>query len=120
MMPIYLSKNFTEDEFKCHCGQCEFVIDMPYINKMQAFRDDWGKPMSPTSGHRCQEYNKLIGGVSDSLHIPGKAGDWSILSPFDRYRFIRLSYKHGFTGIGVYSNFIHLDTRNDRARMWVG
>lgn len=38
-------------------------------------RELWGKPLVVTSGYRCKELNRMIGGVSNSQHLTGCAAD---------------------------------------------
>ena len=45
---------------------------------LQPIRDYLGKPMIITSGFRCPQLNKLVGGVSNSQHLEGKAADFII------------------------------------------
>ena len=45
---------------------------------LQPIRDYLGKPMIISSGYRCPELNKLVGGVSNSQHLEGKAVDFTV------------------------------------------
>jgi uncharacterized protein YcbK (DUF882 family) len=83
-----------------------------FMEALQALRDEFGKPMIITSGYRTRAHNTKIGGSPNSQHMLGAAADVAITSPYDRYEFIRLAIKHGFTGIGIAPTFIHLDRRN--------
>ena len=38
-------------------------------------REKWGKPILVTSGYRCPELNKAVGGVPTSQHLKGEAAD---------------------------------------------
>jgi len=42
---------------------------------LDPIRDKYGKSIISTSGFRCVKLNKLIGGVSTSDHLKGKADD---------------------------------------------
>lgn len=87
-------------------------MDSDFLSVMQAIRDDWGRPMVPTSGSRCKLWNKIKGGADNSQHLLGKAGDWPVNSSGDKYRLVELAIYHGMKGIFIYRNFIHLDTRD--------
>ncbi len=78
--------NFTEAEFT--------ATSKPVINRLpaalaanaqltlemlQRIRDAIGKPVTITSGYRCPELNRMVGGVSTSDHTLAKSGD--IISP---------------------------------------
>ncbi|OPZ79371.1 MAG: Peptidase M15 [Alphaproteobacteria bacterium ADurb.Bin438] len=45
---------------------------------MQDIRDYWGLPVTITSGYRCEELNKLVGGAKNSQHTKGQACDFII------------------------------------------
>jgi uncharacterized protein YcbK (DUF882 family) len=121
-----ISKNFTWSELCCPCGQCKPVIDQDHIDKLQALRAEFGKPMIVTSWYRCLAYNeKLVAygqAVSNSQHFLGKATDISIVGwrPSDRYRLLNFATRFGFSGIGIYLDFIHLDTREQDLTFWLG
>lgn len=74
-----------------------------------------------TSGYRSPEYNKKIGGVSDSQHCLGKAIDVFVqnVSPIKVAAFVMdtLPNVKGF-GIDVYKNYCHLDIREEKT-IWV-
>lgn len=44
-------------------------------NLLQPMREAWGAPINVTSGYRCKELNKKVGGVSMSAHTLGYACD---------------------------------------------
>ena len=45
---------------------------------LQPIRNLLQKPMIISSGFRCPELNKLVGGVSNSQHLEGKAVDFTV------------------------------------------
>ena len=70
-----LSKNLTRREIACKCG-CGFdIVDYKLVETFQALRDYIGKPIYITSGCRCPEHNKKVGGVGESAHVEGMALD---------------------------------------------
>jgi len=68
------------------------------------------------SGFRDKAHNAAVGGSSDSIHMSGFAIDISVSSAH-REEFFLAAARAGFTGIGIYSTFIHLDL--GARRMWV-
>ena len=42
---------------------------------LQPLRDFLGKPVVISSGYRCPELNKAVGGVKNSQHMKGEAAD---------------------------------------------
>lgn len=82
-----LSKNFTLEELiasstaKQH--KVQNVPDKQTIanlgclvqNLLQPLRDKLRRPIIVTSGYRCPELNKLVGGAKNSQHVLGQAVD---------------------------------------------
>ena len=74
-----------------------------------------------TSAFRSVYYNiHFAGGSTTSQHSAGAAIDinYSQLSQTQKYLFAKTASQQGFTGIGVYSTFIHLDIRQNRT-FWI-
>lgn len=42
---------------------------------LQPIRTKYGKPITITSGFRCEKLNKAVGGVKTSQHLKGEAAD---------------------------------------------
>lgn len=80
-------------------------------------RSTLGSPLRVLSGYRSPAYNKAIGGSAQSLHMKFNALDlgtdrprelFSILTEFRDARVFK-------GGIGLYSSFVHIDTRGHNA-----
>lgn len=50
----------------------EFLVN----NLLDCIRERFAVPMIITSGYRCEEVNKLVGGVDNSQHMKGEAVDF--------------------------------------------
>lgn len=114
---IKLSNNFSSEELVCKCGKCPASpIAVELIEKLQKLRDEYGESITITSGYRCPEHNKAIGGASKSQHILGTAVD---IKTKDLDKLYKLCEKH-FTSIGDGrpKGFIHVDLRPD-TRRWI-
>lgn len=112
-----LSDNFTVAEFACKDGSDRILIDSNLVEILQKIRNHFSKPLILTSAYRNAEYNRKIGGVSNSQHVLGKAADIYIqgtecedIAKYAEY----LMPKSG--GIGLYGNFVHIDVRANRSR----
>jgi zinc D-Ala-D-Ala carboxypeptidase len=103
-------KYFTDDELACPCCGA-LKMDPRFLELLLKFRGVWDKPMIVNSAFRCTKHNKEIGGEPKSRHLSGEAGDFRVI-PFERFAFVKLAMKVGFTGIGVGKDFIHLQTGN--------
>lgn len=42
---------------------------------LDPIREKFGKPITVTSGYRCEKLNKLVGGNPNSQHLKGQAAD---------------------------------------------
>ncbi len=112
---VKVSKDFYLYEFESRDTQ-EVKIDPVMINLNQAFRDRVGIPYTPNSAYRTPEHNKRVGGSPKSQHLTGKAIDIPLLKGYTIEEMAGIAEELGFTGIGLYQNFIHVDTREGKAR----
>ncbi|KZX61306.1 peptidase M15A [Alcanivorax sp. HI0033] len=95
------------------------------MEKLQALRTEYGKPMTVTSGYRHPTHPIEARKASPGAHASGRAADIAVQGG-DALKLIELALKHGFTGIGVNQKgdgrFIHLDDLKHepgRPRPWV-
>jgi len=70
-----VSDHFNLREFQCPC--CYRVkIEDKLVRALEALRGMIGcKPIIVTSGYRCANHNKMVGGAIDSDHLYGWAAD---------------------------------------------
>lgn len=59
-------------------------------NILDPLREAWGKPITVTSGYRCPQLNKAVGGVATSMHLQGRAADISTGNEVDNRRLYQL------------------------------
>ncbi len=89
--------------------------------KLENFAKSVNRPLEMSSGYRSPAYNAtLSGAASKSLHMRRMAADiqWGITSVQGRINMIQKAIDAGFTGIGCYNNFIHVDIGTKRS--WGG
>lgn len=110
---LKISKDFSLNEFHCKDGSFLVKVDEKLVDKLQQLRDMVEVPLTINSGYRTPEHNKNIGGSPKSQHMGGKAADISILNiPLPIETIAAFAETIGFTGIGMYDTFIHLDVRS--------
>lgn len=120
---MYLTKNFSESEFKCKCGKCKEVPNYLKENlillckQLEVIRFYTG-PIIINSGVRCLEHNKKVGGVKDSQHLLGKAADirvknMDIVWLWERIMWMKKNeiVKYGYIQLYQKKGFIHIDVR---------
>ena len=55
-------------------------IDINLVKILDSIRIHYNNPIIITSGCRCKKNNSLVGGVSNSKHLYGKAADFVVLN----------------------------------------
>lgn len=115
-----LSKNFVSTEFDCHGSGCcgNTKIDNQLVEILQKIRDYFEKAVNITSGYRCPTHNANVGGASQSYHTKGQAADFYI-SGVKPAEIGKYAESIGVLGIGVYDDFVHIDTRTKKF-FWKG
>lgn len=112
-----LSRHFSRSEFACKDG-CGFAtVDVKLLELLEVIRKHFNKPVTITSGCRCEKHNKKIGGALNSKHMQGIAADIKVkdVSPEEVYKFVDLFMPNKY-GIGLYSTWVHVDVREDKWR----
>jgi len=107
--------DFTRAELSCrHCG--EYFNWPDFMDRLQAARNETGRPFHILSAHRCSLHNARIGGAPLSQHLR-LAADIS-LRGHDKRALLTACRRAGFYGFGFYSTFLHIDL--GRPRHWFG
>lgn len=117
----YVSPHFQVKEFACHDGSDYIPIDNGLVFKLEKLRKNLGNvPIIINSAYRSRDYNRKIGGVSESYHLYGKAVDITVKGKTPK-EIAHAAQSLWFNGIGRYDteNFVHLDVRKKPA-FWLG
>ncbi|MDR1981775.1 MAG: peptidase M15 [Tannerellaceae bacterium] len=80
---------------------------------LQPLRQAYGKPIRISSGYRCRELNKLVGGVPFSQHVKGEAVDCMAEDDAGVLLGVLLAAELPFDQAILYRkrNFLHLSLR---------
>ena len=85
------TENFRSEEFECPCcGKNE--IQLILLSCLQEVRNDFGRSIKITSGYRCYNHNKEVGGSPSSSHIKGVAADIRIYDSDQAFRIMKSIY----------------------------
>lgn len=115
-----LSQHFTVPEFVCKgSGCCDTAkLDGGLITVLELIRQHFDAPVVINSGYRCEKHNQAVGGAAGSLHTKGMAADIVVqgVAPMEVARYAE---RIGVLGIGLYGDFVHVDTRGEKS-FWYG
>lgn len=109
--------NFSREEFACRCG-CGFdTVDAELLEVLKQVRVHFNAVVRITSGCRCKERNHGEGGSPKSQHLYGRAADIQVedVKPAEVAAYLETLIPD-CGGIGIYSVWVHIDTREQRAR----
>jgi len=112
-----ISEHFNRSEFACKCG-CGFdTVDAITLDILEKIRQHFNAPITPTSGCRCESYNKEVEGYKNSHHLRGRAADIQVEghSPIAVAEYAQYLMPD-WGGIGRYNTFTHIDTRTGKGR----
>ena len=124
-----LSKHFVQSEFECKCGcGIEVIVSQSLINLLEEIRVSTGEPIRITSGARCIEHNRMVGGANMSWHIPKNhilyASDITYANSPKRsqlgiLKLYILADQMNAMGLGLYDGRIHIDQRPSKRARWI-
>ena len=103
---------FSREEFRCPCPRCGgFPVEPKeaLVRLADQVREHFGAPALPSSGVRCPEHNKEVGGVWNSYHLTGRALDFRIQgrSAAEVLAFVRTLPVH--YAYAIDGSYVHMD-----------
>lgn len=105
-----INYHFRDSEFTCrHCGMV--MVHPELIRKLELLRAMVDRPITITSGYRCQAYQKVVNPkVPVSPHMFGMAAD-IMIKGLTVDAIANRAEIAGFDGIGRYygQKFVHVD-----------
>ena len=110
---------FKRDDFKCsHTGLN--YINTSFIDRLDQLRYLCGFPLSVNSGYRDETHPAEAKKSSPGWHTKGCAADLAVSGGAQRRKVVEMALFTGFTGIGVYRGFVHVDARTSQPMLWAG
>lgn len=116
LMRPYKNFSFETDPRLYSRDDGSFYLHVPSMVALQTLRDKIGKPLKINSGHRSPLHNAHVRGAPRSMHLK-IAFDIST-EGHDLFELLLLAKKVGFTGVGYYNTFLHVDM--GQGREWYG
>ncbi|SMP57148.1 YcbK family protein [Anoxynatronum buryatiense] len=110
MNRIKVSENFYLREFECKDGSHQVRLHPQLLEKLQQLRNKLKRPVIITSGYRNPAHNARVGGSPTSQHLLGTAADLQVTG-VSIHQLALEARQVGFTGIGIYDTFVHVDVR---------
>lgn len=109
-------ENFSPAEIACR-GTGQLKLHPEALDRLQALREQLGKPLIVRSAYRSPQHNRNVGGAPRSKHMDGTAFDIA-MGNHDPVAFEAAAREVGFLGFGYYprSGFMHIDL--GPARVW--
>lgn len=129
-----LTANFSEKEvwdasFGTDGVMAEFDIDKEVVDAWQIVRDYFGVPIKFTATYRTKEWDLSKGRSGNGQHPKRTAIDGAFVGPkaeetqlkfhaeiLQKGELYKALRQKGITGIGLYDNFNHLDTRVEEGK----
>lgn len=114
------AEHFTGKEFKSKDGTEEFLYCPDLIETLEIIRKILKAPVVINSGYRTPEWNRKVGGAKCSYHMKGMAADITVKGhSTNEVAEIasRILGNHG--GVIRYTNFVHIDVREEHYRKGV-
>lgn len=99
---------FSDEELQCPCCK-KLVFDSSFLHKLNNARFIADIPFVITSGYRCADHNKKVGGSPTSSHLKGLAVDIAIKTSRERFKILHGLICVGLIRIGIGPDFIHVD-----------
>lgn len=105
--------HFIPEEFMCKCGCNQIKLSDNLLRIVSSIRNQIGVPIIITSGYRCPEHNKKVGGHPNSYHTKGLACDIKVVT-YQWPKLILALFDHKIERIGFYLKrnnlkWIHID-----------
>ena len=140
-MAVQITKHFTLDELCASATakargiqnkpSAQQIIALVYLTcyVLEPLREAMNEPIPISSGFRCEQLNRAVGGVSNSQHTKGQAADLCIGGDLEKGKrwfnyiktnlnFDQLIWEHSRSGTyWVHVSFVHPDFGRNRRQV---
>ena len=114
-----VSEHFKAKEFQCKDKSEYLLIATELIEILEKIRNHFNAPVIINSGYRTPSWNNKVNGASNSYHCKGMAADIVVKgrSSKEVAEYADEIMEKG--GVIRYTNFTHIDVREERYRKGV-
>lgn len=114
-----VSEHFKAKEFQCKDKTEGLLIANELIETLEKIREHFNAAVIINSGYRTPSWNGKVNGAPNSYHCKGMAADIVVRGHSSREvaKYADSIMKQG--GIIRYTNFVHIDIREERYRKGV-
>jgi hypothetical protein len=140
-MAVQITKHFTLEELCASATakargiqnrpNAQQIIALVYLTcyVLEPLREAMNEPIPISSGFRCEQLNRAVGGVSNSQHMKGQAADLCIGGDLEKgkrwfnwiknnLKFDQLIWEHSRSGTyWVHVSFVHPDLGRNRRQV---
>lgn len=118
-----LSEHFKAKEFRCKDGNEYLLVCKELITVLETIREHFNAPVKINSGYRTPSWNYRVNGEPDSMHCKGMAADIVVKGHSSKevakYASEMMDSLEIKGGVIRYTNFTHVDVREERYRRGV-
>nr|QJB21235.1 MAG: hypothetical protein [Microvirus sp.] len=114
-----VSEHFNAKEFACKDGSFELLLCTELLEVLEKIRNHFQSPCTINSGYRTPSYNAKVNGTGNSYHCKGMAADIVVKGHTSQEvaKYADSIMEQG--GVIKYTNFTHVDVRENRYRKGV-
>lgn len=114
-----VSEHFKAKEFQCKDKTEGLLVANELIETLEEIRKHFNAPVIINSGYRTPSWNSKVNGAPNSYHCKGMAADIVVKghSSQEVAKYADKIMKQG--GVIRYTNFVHIDVREERYRKGV-
>ena len=111
-----IKPHFKASEFQCKDKTEELLVSQDLLNILEEIRKHFDTPVIINSGYRTPSWNSKVGGTPNSYHCKGMAADIVVKGHSSREvaKYADSIMEQG--GVIRYTNFTHIDVREERYR----
>lgn len=118
-----LSQNFKAKEFQCKDGSKDLLVCRELLTILETIRMHFNAPVKINSGYRTPSWNNKVNGAPNSMHCKGMAADIVVKGHSSeevaKYASELMDTLESKGGVIRYTNFTHIDVREERYRKGV-